>query len=79
MKPKKKAAVLSRGRPAAAKRLSRVRPKVAEMAEASKEWTPLMEERRQGGGPQDGVDGRREVDRAKEQKEGEDDSGGPDA
>jgi hypothetical protein len=38
-----------------------------------------MEERRQGGGPLEGVDGRREVDRAKEVKEGEDDTGGPDA
>jgi hypothetical protein len=79
MKPKKKAgAALSRKR-TAVKRMPRVKAKEAERVAVAGEWTPLMEERREGGGPQDGVDSRREVDRAKEDKGNEDESGGPDA
>lgn len=80
MKPKKKAGALSHSRPAAKKKVSRVRAKEPVMtAMEAAQWTPLLEERREGGGPAQGVDSRREVDRAKESKGEEDESGGPDA
>jgi hypothetical protein len=81
MKPKKKAGALSRQRPAAKKKRAPARSKAREAVPAmqSQDWTPLMEERRQGGGPQNGADSRREVDRAREDKGNEDESGGPDA
>jgi hypothetical protein len=78
MKPKKKAGALSRSRPAANKKSARPRAE-ARKPEMAAAWTPLMEERREGGGPLNGADGRREVDRAKEDKGNEDESGGPDA
>jgi hypothetical protein len=81
MKPKKKAGALSRQRPATKKMRAPARAKAREpeAAVVTQDWTPLMEERRQGDEPQNGMDSRREVDRAKEDKGNEDESGGPDA
>ena len=71
----KKGGARGHSHPALKKRSPAHEAKASPPAAAKGPWTPLMEERRQGGpSPQEG---RREVDRAKEPRD--DGDGGPDA
>ena len=58
--------------------MKKASPRLAPLPVRSWKWTPLMEERRDASAPMPDYDGRRAVDRAKEERE-DDETGGPDA